>query len=626
VNIDRIFDTFRKPAAFLAGAGVSIDVPAGLPSARSLMERTLRHRLAAAIESDDELFHLIDRSTSFPTRPGEYLRFEIAMADVDRDVRASILGELQSGSPNANHYALAQLIDAGHIVITTNFDLHIETAYRHLYGRDCAVASRDDDFLTAAAARPGVLWKIHGSLSDPETLGATFTAILSQRSARDRWLRDVLEQFDLVVLGYSGSDDLDLIPPLAQTISKRALFWIDHASSETKVLTPEQWLAGSRARMHVDTVGLTRVMFSCHSPDRATRERDRAVVIKGSTTTLLHLILVKAGLTPVDPPASPPAASRPALQIADLDDYGAAHNLLTLLRYRRGAKGEEMQRRALRQLVVEGLREPAHHVGLLIELFNSPGARAALQSLGNLPPEWRPIANGDHAAFEARLDAMRGTLATDEEIRALRLRGCLATDRDKSEAEGWFEQSTRLAREAADPFAEFSTLATYRDFLYPSHFPMFWFRRAFPHSARFADLEQRTGFTPMVHADNLLRAIDYVQKLHVLPLETVLEQSAVSLETIFFQSIAARRYSVDVGDVRGELESTFVIAELTLVAALQEVELPGFGFWIEWQRVDVLAEALGMREAFGDRLTRMTSIPGPDDELSRDELVASMFS
>ena len=88
--LNRILKRFRRPVAILAGAGISMDSPAELPNARSLMERALLHQISKAV-AREELPHIIDRPTDFPSRPGEFLRFEVAMADITLDFRATIL-------------------------------------------------------------------------------------------------------------------------------------------------------------------------------------------------------------------------------------------------------------------------------------------------------------------------------------------------------------------------------------------------------------------------------------------------------------------------------------------------------------------------------------------------------
>jgi hypothetical protein len=377
----------------------------------------------------------------------------------------------------------------------------------------------------------------------------------------------------------------------------------------------------TKARMHLDCVGLTRVMFSCDSPTNAVRRKQRAFVLRGMTTPLLRQFANVA--VPNDPPPSNASAS--IRGVGELDPYAAAHNLLALLTFRRGPRVDAMTERTRRLLVRAGVGDPSHHLDLLIELYNAEELRAVLASLGK--PEWSGIANNERGAFLARLDAMEPSMTAADRVRALRLRACLAGLDDDDRARDYFEASARLARDAGDPFAEFSTLSNYRDYLYPSHFPQFWYGKApFPHMDRLAELEDHTGFVPMMQQGDLVRGIDYAQKLLVLPLQEVSALSAVPFERIFGKAYGARRYAIDVGDVRGEMEATFIIAELSIAANLNGFDVGGFGWWLEYQRLGVLADALGMRKAFGNRMTELLAFPVPEDEVTREQLVESMFS
>lgn len=632
LNLERVLNEFQTPCAILAGAGVSMDSPAGLPNARSLIERALFHQISKVV-THDELAHIIDRPTDFPSRPGEYLRFEVAMAYAASDFRANILSELQTGIPNANHYALAQLIKQGFIVITTNFDLHIETAYKHLYGRDCKVAHRDEDFDTPVSSKirsKGVLWKIHGSLTDINNVASTFTTIFSKRSSRMTWFASILTNYDLIVTGYSGSDDLDLIPPLARTITDRHLLWVDHKDRrDPDWITPQQWLARGSARMYLDCVGLTRVMFSCHSVQRPTRREGAAMIVAGRTKEILESVLHRTGISPIIPAGPPPAASKinsPA--VGESDEFKSASNLMMLLKHSRGPKVEEIVERATRQLVTYGIRQPASdQLQLLIELYNSETAR---QMLSEVVPDksqiWSRIAGNDYAAFIARIEEITPRLTENDRPQALRLLGCLHVEKDPHQAQKYFEMSLREARKFSDLIGEMSTLVTYSNLLYPSHFPMFWLDESpFPHGDRLNELVGATGFIPMAGKGNLLRDLDYAKKLQIFKPSFVNEQAAVGFFDVFDDATEARRMAIDMGDVAGEMQATFIIAELTLVLVINHQKVPEFSGWVECQRLSLLAEALEIPKEFGEKIMYVMSLPPSGDDFTQEELRASMF-
>ena len=178
-------------------------------------------------------------------------------------------------------------------------------------------------------------------------------------------VREHFYHYDLIVVGYSGSDDLDLIPPLARTITDRGLLWVDHkGDGDPQWITPPQWLARSSALMHLDCVGLTRVMFSCHSVQRATRHDGGAVVLAASTRTVLEGVLLWAGVTPAIPASPPPVVDNVKIPAAqELNEFESAYNLIGLLEFSPRPKVEAMLERATRQMVKQASRNQ-HQVNL----------------------------------------------------------------------------------------------------------------------------------------------------------------------------------------------------------------------------------------------------------------------
>ena len=78
---------------------------------------------------------------------------------------------------------------------------------------------------------------------------------------------------------------------------------------------------------------------------------------------------------------------------------------------------------------------------------------------------------------------------------AFRLLGCLHYELAKYQAQNYFE-TDQVGEKIGDPF-EMSTLSTYSNILYPSHFPVFWLdERPFPHADRMEELVNATGYVP----------------------------------------------------------------------------------------------------------------------------------
>lgn len=102
---------------FMVGAGVSMSKPSCLPSAKTIMDSLIDF---GSIDKYKEIIKNIDG-----------IRYEFIVEqfrnNFDRDLRI-INFFIQGFQPNPIHYALAELMIQGNIVMTTNFDTLIEQA------------------------------------------------------------------------------------------------------------------------------------------------------------------------------------------------------------------------------------------------------------------------------------------------------------------------------------------------------------------------------------------------------------------------------------------------------------------------------------------------------------------
>src|SRR5206468_1478311 len=122
------------------------------------------------------------------------------------------------GRPNAWHAFLAAALRTGCCVVTTNFDVLIENACDGIGARPHAVVGTEvDDSLSAKS----VLFKIHGSIGGENGCDPLSSVALAVRQVglglsmrQTRLLRALIENRPLIVLGYSGRDDFDILPAL----------------------------------------------------------------------------------------------------------------------------------------------------------------------------------------------------------------------------------------------------------------------------------------------------------------------------------------------------------------------------------------------------------------------------
>lgn len=244
--------TGRKRLVFLAGAGISLRSPSNLPSGRRLLEEILRHVLR---DVDRGLaLDLANPERRNKRTRGDYLRFESVLEELTMlriDPGLEVLRCFATATePNRNHVFLHQVILAGHTVITTNFDTLIERsllAHGHPFSQ---IVTTVDYRRAFRKTREHAVYKLHGSslLLSPvsarwrdgtSTIKATLTAIGRSeiRPSIDPFKVRVLEQLlrsaEVIVVGYSGQDDLDVLPLLLAISRSASYTWVVHSSARS---------------------------------------------------------------------------------------------------------------------------------------------------------------------------------------------------------------------------------------------------------------------------------------------------------------------------------------------------------------------------------------------------------
>jgi tetratricopeptide (TPR) repeat protein len=291
---------------FLAGAGCSIDPPSQLAAGKQMMEAIIRF-----CSPDVEVPKLMALND---------LRFE-ALVETFRDVLDPDLRLLdyfgQCDRPNLHHLYLATMLREGHFVITTNFDFLIEYALLQAGGdpqnvipvitKDDFLRFSDPDHLVAAGKL--LVVKVHGSTQNVITKESTRDSLIATIQAfgagkeglsvfqlepfKQPLLEKLFADRTLVMMGYSGSDDFDVVPTLVQLQGLRKLVWINHAPADsaprlTEVIATdaEEPAGGERVqrilsriqrgtgahvyRVDISTSNFTRLFFT--PPEQPTEE------------------------------------------------------------------------------------------------------------------------------------------------------------------------------------------------------------------------------------------------------------------------------------------------------------------------------------------------------------------
>ncbi|HEV7768161.1 MAG TPA: SIR2 family protein [Thermoanaerobaculia bacterium] len=214
----------RGGATFFVGAGISAPPPSSLPLAAGLVASLIAPVLEP-LALPAELAHNVER-VLVSLRP-EVIT-DVLLEHLGVDAARPLLHALH-GQPNAWHGFLAAALGAGCSVITTNFDMLIEKA--------C-------DALGGVAAK-SVLFKIHGSIGDGLSSVALAVRQVGQGLSlpQTKLLRTLVESRPLIVLGYSGRDDFDILPALLNVQRTAPGLWVVHERA-----TPIRSIAGQSLR------------------------------------------------------------------------------------------------------------------------------------------------------------------------------------------------------------------------------------------------------------------------------------------------------------------------------------------------------------------------------------------
>ncbi len=242
-----IKDLFNDKAklTFLVGAGCSVDPPSCLPAGRSMMKAIINYTCA-----ESEIEKILEL---------EELRFEqlVGILRDTLDPKLKIIDYYgQCDKPNFQHFFLADLITKGHFVMTTNFDFLIEYALLQskVSKKEIIPIITKQDFENYSNPNElfkngkKTLYKIHGSTKNlitgedtKDSLVATIQALGLNKEGLNVFqiqpfqreaFNNISRDRSLVVIGYSGSDDFDVIPTLLILKNLKSIIWIKYVRND----------------------------------------------------------------------------------------------------------------------------------------------------------------------------------------------------------------------------------------------------------------------------------------------------------------------------------------------------------------------------------------------------------
>ncbi len=247
----------KRKVVFLIGAGISFPPPSNLTT---WPQRT-------CIRALEHINPEIEEKVVNGLRPEVFFQVLKNVIGERALIPLEIINPLTLNSeeiivyPNFLHFFLAQMINEGHVVLSTNFDDLIETAYKKLTGRKIPhLLLFKKDFLELGdnyqTFEKGILIKMHGSFVTPagKNCRETIVAILEQvqkefPECKKKFMEKLVKQHDFLIMGYSGRDDFDIFGYLLKPSRERKIWWIRHVN-ETD---PEGWRVYERDQLTKET-------------------------------------------------------------------------------------------------------------------------------------------------------------------------------------------------------------------------------------------------------------------------------------------------------------------------------------------------------------------------------------
>ncbi|MFF7459603.1 SIR2 family protein [Kitasatospora sp. NPDC008115] len=247
-HVNLAFGLHSLPGTYSVLLGAGVSTAAGIPAAWHV-QRDLILKIAAAEQADvpdgeDAPFDWYRERYGRPAAYDDLLAALTATANERQALLRSYFEptaqEREAGvkTPSAAHRSLARLVASGHIrvILTVNFDHLMEAALRDI-GIEPTVVSGPAALggMLPLHAQRAVVVHLHGDYLSPATMLNTPDELEAYTRETDALLDRVIDEYGLVVAGWSASWDPALREAITRCPSRRfATYWID-----TKPLSPE---------------------------------------------------------------------------------------------------------------------------------------------------------------------------------------------------------------------------------------------------------------------------------------------------------------------------------------------------------------------------------------------------
>ncbi|KKK60633.1 hypothetical protein LCGC14_3022410, partial [marine sediment metagenome] len=235
----------QKKLTFLVGAGSSVENPSCLAAGDKMKEAIIR--FACEYASLKDILQLTN------------LRFEV-LVEIFQNYFDEVLKIIDyygnCDKPNLQHYFFAHMLKNGHYLMTTNFDCLIELALVNLGvpKEEIIPVITQEDYKQFSVPQQMYeksqipIYKLHGTpinIISKEITRNSLIATIKSLGENKRGIsifqiepfkleafKNLLLNRTLVVIGYSGLDDFDIIPSIKDLLIYDKIIWIKHKTDD----------------------------------------------------------------------------------------------------------------------------------------------------------------------------------------------------------------------------------------------------------------------------------------------------------------------------------------------------------------------------------------------------------
>jgi len=242
------FSLYSSPGAYALLLGAGVSAASGIPTAWGVLE-DLVTRTADLIGATpaDPIAWYEEQFGEYPTYEGILERIAPTQIERQRLLRGHFERspeDIDAGlkAPTPAHVAIARLVRSGTIkvIVTLNFDHLIEQALRDEGVEPTIVASPADiDGMAPLHTLDCCVVHLHGDYLNPTTMLNTTTELAAYGASTARLLQRILEDYGLIIAGWSSKYDPALRDAIAAHYPNRyTLTWFEPAvpSEEATVL------------------------------------------------------------------------------------------------------------------------------------------------------------------------------------------------------------------------------------------------------------------------------------------------------------------------------------------------------------------------------------------------------